>query len=173
MQEVPQAAPGHPISETRPRGRVRALFHGHLLADTGAAVLLREAGRPDRYYFPRDDVEMSVLQRSDHTTVCPFKGVATWFTLQRDRSLVENAAWSYEAPKAAAEDIRGMISFDPEVVSLEPDEAPGSTSDAREMSDYIRHTDSGSGLSQERHWEPTVSTPSDLLGEPDEEDRLN
>ena len=172
MRETKEAGPDHPILSHHTRGRVRALFEGHLLADTGDAVLLREAGYPDRYYFPREDVEMSTLQRSDTRTWCPYKGEACYFTLYRDRKVVDDVAWSYEAPRDAAEDVRGMLSFDLDSVDIELDEESRADAERHRMDDYILHTDSGSGSSQRSHWAPTVGNPNPLYGEDeDTEDR--
>lgn len=151
-----------------PKHRVRALFHGHLLADTEAAVLVRQAGQPDRVYFPRESVEMEALV----ATQAVGAGQARVFTIYRDATVTENAAWSFEAPDAGAEELSGMITFDPALVSIEQEAAQDALWDAEaaKMSEYIRHTDSGSGRSQDEPWPANVSVPGDLLGEDEQKD---
>ncbi len=156
---------------THPKHRVRALHHGHLLADSGSAVLARQAGQPDRYFFPREGVEMEVLVATGFSREFAGLGVARAYTLNRDASIVEHAAWSFEDP-SAPEEYRGLITFDLDVIQIEEDEAsdPLWDKEADKISDYIRHTDSGSGRSQEVPWAANRDIPSDLLGENDDED---
>jgi uncharacterized protein (DUF427 family) len=101
-------------------GRVRVLFEGHEVADSDKALLLREAGRDPVYYFPRDDVQMSVLKRNDHGTTNE-KGAVSWFTIMRDAKIVEDVAWSYEKANGETELIEGYIAFMPEHVEFEAD----------------------------------------------------
>lgn len=105
-------------------GRVRALFEGHELADSASALRLEEHGHEPVYYFPREDVQMSVLKRNDHVSVCPWKGKASWYTIMRDAKIVEDVAWSYEAPHDGASIIEGHIAFRPVDVDIEADETP-------------------------------------------------
>ncbi len=105
-------------------GRVRVLFEGHELADSAGALVLNEAGRDAVYYFPRGDVQMSVLRANDHRTMSPAYGTATWFTISRDAKLVEDVAWSYEKPHGEADLFAGYLAFDPQHVEFEADAAP-------------------------------------------------
>ncbi len=100
-------------------GRVRALFEGHEIADSAATLVLKEGDYPPVYYFPREDVEMLVLRKTDHSSVCPWKGAASYFTIYRDAKVIENAAWSYEAPIDGATAIREHIAFYPQHVEFE------------------------------------------------------
>jgi uncharacterized protein (DUF427 family) len=105
-------------------GRVRVLFEGHEVADSARAYRLEEPGHDPVYYFPREDVQMAVLRRNDHLSVCPWKGRASWFTIMRDARVVEDVAWSYEAVKDGASMIEGCIAFMPEHVAIEADDTP-------------------------------------------------
>jgi uncharacterized protein (DUF427 family) len=165
MPELKTPGPEHPITLTRTRGRVRALFEGHLLADSDKAILLREAGQPDRYYFPRESVETEVLKQGERRSWSSYMGQAAWFTIYRDRKVVDDVAWSYENPPEVLQDIGGMISFDLDDVDIQRDERAETDDQRARMSEYIRHTDSGAGSSQAEHWPANVSRPSDLLGE--------
>jgi uncharacterized protein (DUF427 family) len=159
--------PNHPITVTRAPTRVQVLFAGHLLADSGDVLVLKEADYDPVYYFPRKDIEMAVLQHSDHRTHCPYKGDASYFTIMRDATIVENVAWSYVSPLSGRSDIAGRIAFYPQHVEFRVTDTPadlraepaviGAETDVDEV---VLHTDSGSGFSQEATWEPTVSEPA-------------
>jgi uncharacterized protein (DUF427 family) len=107
------------ISITREHIRVRVLFEGHDIADSDDVVVVRETGRPPTRYFPRKDVFMVFLRQTDKITRNPDKGEARYFTIYRDQHLVENMAWSYEAPNARFADIAGRIAFYPEHVEIQ------------------------------------------------------
>jgi len=100
-------------------GRVRALFEGHQIADSDHALILNEGSYAPVVYFPREDVEMLVLRKTDRSTRCPHKGDASYFTIYRDARVIENAAWSYEDPIDAAGVIREHIAFYPQHVEIE------------------------------------------------------
>jgi uncharacterized protein (DUF427 family) len=157
---------------THPKHRVRALFHGHMIADTGSAVALRRDGQPDLFFFPAEDAEMEALVETGFTRALPGVGMARAFSIYRDQSIIEHAAWRIEGPEAGCEDLAGLITFDLDVVQLEEGDAENRMWDAQaeKMSDYIRHTDSGSGRSQDTPWAPNVGVASENLGE-DEDDR--
>ncbi len=110
--------PGHRIA-TRPAGKhVQVRFHGETIADTREAVELEEARggstvSPIVYYIPRKDVRMDRLVRSDRHTYCPFKGSASYFSLEDGP---ENAVWSYEHPYDEMLAIEGLLAFDPDKV---------------------------------------------------------
>jgi len=98
--------------ETHPaETRVRLSCAGMVIADSSAAVRLEETGHNTVYYFPQSDVRMDLLTATDHATVCPFKGDASYWTVNVNGSEIENAAWAYLDPIADAEGIRGHIAF--------------------------------------------------------------
>lgn len=172
MTEFMKPTPESPLAFGHPTHRVRALFHGHLLADSDRVVAVRQEGQPERFFFPRESVEMEALVPTEFTREHPDYGVARYFTIYRDRGIIEHAAWSFEQPAEAAEHLRGMITFDLDIVQLE--EAEGEDrlwdAEARRMSEYIRHTDSGAGISQDTPWAPNVGVASENLGEDEEID---
>lgn len=104
-------AGGHHIEISLNRHRVRVIHQGVTMADTQAALTLAETGLPAVFYFPRGDVNMARLERSSHTSHCPFKGEASYFHLRTEDGLVENAVWCYEAPLEGAERIKGYLAF--------------------------------------------------------------
>ena len=152
MPEMKTPGPDHPLSFTPAHRRARALHNGHLIADSGQAIICQEAAYAPVIYFPKADVEMAVI----HPTSRPYKGQASYWTIARDGQFAENSAWSYETPFPASTAISGMIAFYPNVVTIEYYDAPAPAGVDKAMSDYIRHTDSGSGRSQDEHWAPTV-----------------
>jgi uncharacterized protein (DUF427 family) len=94
------------------RHRMRVIHGGITIADTHAALTLRETGHPDVFYFPRADVNMARLERSPRSAACPHKGEASYYHLNTEDGRVEDAAWSYEAPLDAARGIKGYLAFD-------------------------------------------------------------
>ncbi len=92
--------------------RLRVIHGGITLADTWRGLTLTETGEPVVFYFPREDVNMSRFERSDHTTHCPYKGQASHYHLRTElEGIVENAAWSYEEPLEAAVRVKGYLAF--------------------------------------------------------------
>jgi uncharacterized protein (DUF427 family) len=154
MDVVKVPGPDHPITLTGHEGRVQALFSGHLIADSGDVIWLKEANYKPVAYFPRTDVEMGFLAKTDLDTYCPYKGHASYFTLMMDGQIVENAVWSYETPHPAMELIRGRLAFYPNLVDIHVvgDRAPS-------VSATVRHTDSGAGSAQDAPWSVTASNP--------------
>ncbi len=84
---------------------------GAVIGESTNALELEETGQDTVVYFPRDDVEMAFLESTDHSTTCPFKGEASYFSLVAKSGTMANAAWSYEAPIAGMERIAGHIAF--------------------------------------------------------------
>jgi uncharacterized protein (DUF427 family) len=101
--------PDHPISVEPTPGRVVVKAGGKTVADTGAALTLREAAYPPVQYVPREDADMSLLTRSAHTTYCPYKGDCAYYDLPG----AANAVWTYEHPYPAVAQIEGHLAFYP------------------------------------------------------------
>ena len=100
--------------------RVRILWHGHVIADSTAALELREGSYAPTFYVPRGDVDMSLLQPSARRSRCPHKGEASYFSLaSADGGEARDAVWSYEQPLAAAAAIAGHLAFYPDKVTIE------------------------------------------------------
>jgi len=92
--------------------RLRVVFAGETIADSMDALLLHETRLPAVYYFPRKDVRMDLLQRTEHRTHCPFKGNASYWTIEAGNQVGENAVWSYEEPLQDAQAVHGFLAFD-------------------------------------------------------------
>ncbi len=91
-----------------------------VLADSHAPVLLFETGLPTRYYIPPADVDHAQLERTELRTRCPYKGIASYWSV-RDHAAGQNIVWSYEDPIPAVQAIRGHLSFYNEVVDITVD----------------------------------------------------
>lgn len=86
---------------------------GAVLVESGQALELIESGHPPVIYFPREDIAMAFLDRTDHRTHCPWKGDATHFSIMTKSRTLENAAWSYESPTEEMARIAGYVAFYP------------------------------------------------------------
>jgi uncharacterized protein (DUF427 family) len=97
-----------------------------LVAETKRGLHLREGSYPAVVYVPREDVRMDRLERSDHTTHCPFKGDATYYDLNNDLNAddprTRQIAWSYEDPFDQMLAIRGYLAFYSDRVEIESGE---------------------------------------------------
>ena len=74
---------------------------------------MREAAYPAVQYIPRKDVDMALLERTDHTTYCPYKGDCSYYSIPLGGERSVNAVWSYEAPYAAIALIKDHLAFYP------------------------------------------------------------
>ena len=108
--------PNHPITIERNSNRVIVSVSDRIIADTREALTLREAHYPAVQYIPRKDVDMTLLLRSDHTTYCPYKGDASYFSILVGGSRSIGAVWSYETPYAAVAAIKDHLAFYPDRV---------------------------------------------------------
>lgn len=111
---VKQPGPDHPITVAPHPARVVVTAGGRVVADTRAALALREADYPPVLYVPRDDVDLALLERTDHTTWCPYKGEAAYYSVPGPAGA--NAVWTYEQPHDAVAPIRDHLAFYPDRV---------------------------------------------------------
>jgi len=105
--------PDHPITIERNLKRVVVSIGGTIVADTRKALILREAGYPPVQYIPREDVDMTLLERSAHTTYCPYKGDCAYYNIVSGGERTLNAVWTYETAYDAVADIRNHLAFYP------------------------------------------------------------
>jgi uncharacterized protein (DUF427 family) len=115
MTDKPVKLPGadHPITIEPNPVRVTVSVAGHIIADTSAALTLREASYPPVQYIPRKDVDMSLLQRTGHATYCPYKGDCAYYSIPAGGERSTNAAWTYEAPYPTVAAIKDHLAFYP------------------------------------------------------------
>jgi uncharacterized protein (DUF427 family) len=115
---VLEPGPDHPISIAPNPKHVLVSAGDQTIAETPRAVTLLESGYPGVQYIPREDVDMSLLERSEHRTYCPYKGDCSYYNIRVGDQLVANAVWTYEAPYAAVSEIQGRLAFYPNKVEL-------------------------------------------------------
>jgi uncharacterized protein (DUF427 family) len=108
--------PDHPITIAPNPQRVRVTFGGVVIADSTRALTLRESTYKPVLYVPRADVRMDMLTRTAHSTRCPYKGAASYYTAQAGERVGNNVAWSYEDPYPAVAPIAGHLAFYPDRV---------------------------------------------------------
>ena len=102
---------GHTVTTEQGDVHVEVVVDGQVVASTDRPVLLEETGLPTRHYIPKADVRMDLFRPIALTTVCPFKGTASYWTLELDGVTHDGIAWSYEEPIEAASDITEMLCF--------------------------------------------------------------
>jgi uncharacterized protein (DUF427 family) len=91
--------------------RLRVVFNGVTIADTSRAYRVLETSHPPTYYIPREDIKTEFLQRETRQTVCEFKGMATYWTVNVGGKVASHCAWSYENPNTSYAAIKGYLSF--------------------------------------------------------------
>jgi uncharacterized protein (DUF427 family) len=108
--------PAHPISIQANNSRVVVKAGGKIIADSSDALTLREASYSAVQYIPRRDVDMAALTRSEHTSYCPYKGDASYFSIPAGGDRSVNAVWTYETPLEAMAEIKDYVAFYPDRV---------------------------------------------------------
>lgn len=108
--------------DVRPSSRhVRVTAHGETIAESERPLALFETGLGVRFYLPPDHVRRDLLESSDTETVCPYKGTASWWTLNVNGARIEDAAWSYPDPLDESLEARDHITFSGEGIAVEVD----------------------------------------------------
>jgi len=103
--------PKHPITVEPAGVRVIVRVAGQVIADSSSVLTVREADYPAVHYFPREDVDLSALERTSHESYCPFKGDASYFSIPRAGERGINAVWAYEAPYEAVANTKDHMAF--------------------------------------------------------------
>jgi uncharacterized protein (DUF427 family) len=97
---------------------VRVEVDGLTVADSRQPRILFETGLPPRYYLPKTDVRMDLLIPTEHHTACPYKGTASYYSLEVDGTTHDNAVWWYRHPTLESAKIAGYVCFYNERVDL-------------------------------------------------------
>ncbi|MDA1098474.1 MAG: DUF427 domain-containing protein [Proteobacteria bacterium] len=103
--------PGYDVHFEACQKRLRVVFNGETLVDTARAQYLYESNHVPVYYFPFDDVRQDLLQATDHSTHCPFKGDAAYWTVKVGDRAAENAVWGYPNPYPETAEIKDYVAF--------------------------------------------------------------
>jgi uncharacterized protein (DUF427 family) len=110
--------PGHQITIAPSQLHVEVSLGGAQVAESDRPVLLDETGLPTRYYLPREDVRTDLLRPTSHESRCPFKGDASYWSVEVGGDVHDNVVWSYVTPIPEAEGIAGLMCFYNERVEL-------------------------------------------------------
>lgn len=103
---------------------VQVSIGGTVVADSHSPVLLFETDLPTRYYLPREDVRLDLLEPTSNRSVCPYKGFAEQYWSMPGVPDGDNVAWSYAEPFPAVAKVKGRISFYNELVDITVDGVP-------------------------------------------------
>ncbi len=111
--------PDHPITIETSSAHVVVTAGATVVADSPNALTLHEANYPPVYYVPLDDVDSELLESSDTTSYCPYKGEASYYSVRTDDGVVEDAIWFYDEPYDAVSEIAGHVAFYPDRVQID------------------------------------------------------
>ncbi|WP_067699831.1 DUF427 domain-containing protein [Nocardia jejuensis] len=115
MNARPVLQPGadHPITVEPNPSRITVRVNGRVVADTRRAQTVREASYPPVHYIPLADVDQQLLERTETSTYCPYKGDASYYSIVVDGDRRADAIWSYESPYPAVAEIANHLAFYP------------------------------------------------------------
>jgi uncharacterized protein (DUF427 family) len=116
--------PGHTVTTHPETVRVEVRVGGETVAESERPLVLEETGLPPRYYLSRDDVRMERFDPTSFHTICPFKGEASYWSIEVGGTRHDGIMWSYEDPIAGREDITGLVSFYPDRAEVLVDGRP-------------------------------------------------
>jgi len=85
---------------------MKATWNDTVLAESDDTVVVE-----GNHYFPPESVYSDYFKLTDHTTECPWKGTASYYSIEVDAKTNKNAAWSYREPKKAASEIKDHVAF--------------------------------------------------------------
>lgn len=114
--------PGHVVDATPEPLPVRVLAGDRVIADTRAALRVTESRHDTVWYLPPDDVDWSLLCATDTSTYCPFKGHASYYSIDTTRDgddRLVDAVWSYRTPYDECRVLRDYLAFYPDRVTVE------------------------------------------------------
>jgi uncharacterized protein (DUF427 family) len=106
--------------EIEPTGdRIRILVEGEAVADTRSPLKVVESRHHPVWYLPLADVDPALIESTAHTTYCPFKGTASYWTIHSGATTLENSIWSYRDPFDECEPLKDHVAFYTDRVTLE------------------------------------------------------
>ena len=109
--DLAESAPAHVLYVHEVPQRIRGRFAGETVLDTRRAVMLHETGLLPQWYVPFEDVREDLLERTEHSTHCPFKGNASYWSLRVGDREATNVVWGYENPLPECQAVKGMAAF--------------------------------------------------------------
>jgi len=117
-REIKTPGPDHPITVEKNPERVVVRVGDQVVADTTAALVLRESTYPAVQYVPLADVNPAFLKETETSTYCPFKGDASYYTLVAGEGESVDAIWTYREPHPAVAEIANHVAFYPNKVTI-------------------------------------------------------
>jgi uncharacterized protein (DUF427 family) len=106
-----QEHPDHKVLEKHSKEHYQVKVDGKIVAESDDVIEVDEDQHPARFYFPRSDVKMSFLNRSNTTTECPFKGTAHYYSLKEGDKTLADAVWTYEEPFDEHQGLKDRLAF--------------------------------------------------------------
>ncbi len=122
---VLQPGPDHPITLVANPNRVIVSVAGRVVANSNSALVLQEAAYPAVQYLPMADVDQTLLQRTDNSTYCPYKGDASYYSITVGGERSVDAIWTYESPYEAVAAIKDHVAFYPDRVDAIAEQIAG------------------------------------------------
>lgn len=113
--------PHHRVDILRSSRHIEVIVNGVTVADSHHPTLLFETGLPTRYYLPVIDIRTDLLRPSARVTSCPYKGAASYWSVEVDGERLEDVVWTYPAPLPESERIAGLACFYNERVDIRVD----------------------------------------------------
>ena len=102
----------------------RASLDGEVVAESARSVIVRETRHAAVIYFPREDVRWERLEATEHTSFCPFKGDASYWTVRAAERVEENAVWGYADPFPEVAELANYVAFYGDRIRVESPAAP-------------------------------------------------
>lgn len=110
--------PYHRVDVVESSRRIEVSVNGVEVADSRRPMMLFETGLPTRYYLPKTDVRLDLLERTELHTACPYKGTADYWSVRTEQGVTKNVCWGYETPIPETPKIAGLICFYDEKVDV-------------------------------------------------------
>jgi uncharacterized protein (DUF427 family) len=103
--------PEHRVDLHPDNRRVKVMFGGKVIADSTNTLRVEETGHGPVHYIPAQDMALGLIKKTEHTTYCPFKGTASYWTIEAGDKRAENAIWGYETPYDETSRLAGHYAF--------------------------------------------------------------
>ncbi len=103
--------PDYAVAISPAPGRVTVSIGGQVVATSDQALVIEETKHDPVFYLPPADVEMGCFEATDHSTYCPFKGHASYWSFKHNDEVEENVVWSYQDPDEEVAELKGLLSF--------------------------------------------------------------
>ena len=111
-QRILQKIPDYAVDIEPSEKQVTVSYDGKVIAQSNRALVIRETRHAEAIYLPRDDVQLARFKPTEHSTYCPFKGHASYWSLELgDGTTEDNVVWSYDSPYPEVADLKGYLSF--------------------------------------------------------------